>query len=72
MRGKIPQTIVTDEQQSMTKALSDLKEEYDYDYLHLLDEFHKLQSMKRKMTSLQIERKTRVELLGAYSKLIKQ
>ena len=45
--GCIPETILTDDQKAIGYALQRLKKLNKYDYVHLLDWFHKTQAMKR-------------------------
>lgn len=49
MGGRVPQTILTDDQRAMVSALEDLKAQQGYQYSHLLDWFHKMEGLKRRI-----------------------
>ena len=49
MDENIPKTIITDDQKAIGLALDQLKIEKQYEYIHLLDWFHKIENMKRKL-----------------------
>ena len=45
----IPKSIITDQQASLIIALSNPKAQRDYSYVHLLDQFHILKSIRKKI-----------------------
>jgi hypothetical protein len=47
MMGSVPQTIITDDQRAIGNALARIKRNRKYDYIHLLDWYHKLSAVKR-------------------------
>ena len=42
MMASVPQTILTDDQRAIGSALERIKRHKRYDYVHLLDWYHKL------------------------------
>ena len=44
-----PETILTDDQKAIGTAIQRLKSERKYNYVHLLDWFHKTQAVKRQL-----------------------
>ncbi len=47
MMCSVPQTILTDDQRAIGNALYRIKKDKKYDYVHLLDWYHKLEAVKR-------------------------
>lgn len=47
MVGSIPETILTDDQRAIANALYRIKRAKKYEYVHLLDWYHKLDAIKR-------------------------
>ncbi len=47
MVGSVPQTILTDDQRAIGNALQRIKKNKKYEYVHLLDWYHKLSAVKR-------------------------
>lgn len=43
----VPQTILTDDQRAIGNALQRIKKAKNYDYVHLLDWYHKMTAVKR-------------------------
>lgn len=72
MDGKQPESIVTDDQGALGKALRDIKRENNYKWDHLLDRFHKMQALKRLMIKNNICREQRSQLLKCFSILMKE
>lgn len=49
MGNRIPETILTDDQKALVTSLEHLKIENNYHYSHMLDWFHKMESLKRRI-----------------------
>jgi hypothetical protein len=47
MVGSVPETILTDDQRAIGNALQRLKIAKKYQYIHLLDWYHKMTAIKR-------------------------
>ncbi len=45
----IPSSIITDQQITLITALSQLKKELKLNYVHLLDQFHLLKTIRKKL-----------------------
>ena len=45
----VPESIITDQQASVITALENLKKEKGYEYAHLLDQFHLLKAIRKKL-----------------------
>lgn len=45
--GYLPETIITDDQKAIGSAFQKLKKERKYNYVHLLDWFHKMDGHKK-------------------------
>ena len=45
----VPESIITDQQASVIAALARVKEDQNLNYFHLLDQFHLLKSIRKKI-----------------------
>ena len=49
MEERIPETILTDDQRTIGLALENLKKEREYKYHHMLDWYHKIEGIKKRI-----------------------
>lgn len=49
MKQRVPETILTDDQKALVYALENMKVENGYTYHHMLDWYHKIEGIKRRI-----------------------